>query len=794
MDGAADVQAADIHMDGGRQVGRQALDADVAHEVVEHPAVFHADGFAEFFDDDFGMDGLVGVDLVQVHVEDLVFDRVLLDFFDQGQVLLGRGLAADFKIDQHVFRVGGIEGADKFDGGEFQSLGFPVAVEHGGDFAVAAGFLDRGGAESGAALSFELDAMCHDVPFSGWMELVRKQEFHRRVNAFSRVFSFDRPRPAGNDARRMASLPPPPAPAPVRRAGVFVPAFALRRDGDTGCGDTLAVRQMADWCARHGFGVLQLLPIHETSGDNSPYNAISSCALDITTLAAEPAHVPGLSQEAVDLALTPAFRRSLQSGPVPYRQVKALKWHLCREAFAGFCTPGAVAPALLKAFDNFRADEESWLFPYALFRALMAEQDDSPVWEDWPRHLRTLKGAIAWMNKLGPERRAHFEVEIRFYQFVQWVLHRQWEDTAAHAAANGVALMGDIPFGLSRSSADVWAQPEQFDLQWSGGAPPEPLFQPDEFTKRWGQNWGVPLYRWEIMEHDGFAWWRRRVRQTTRIFKIFRIDHVLGFYRVFAFPWPPRDNTRYAALSREEVQALAGDLPRFLPHDDETPESRTANQAGGERLLRILQEASGQAVIAAEDLGVVPPYVRPSLLALGISGFKIPMFERDEATREYLPPAAYPELTLSTLSTHDHETMRGLWDRLWAAIAADLGPGAIPRGDEGLGEAGKQAAWELYRLQRFARLDDRALLPDYEPAVREALLRTLWETPSWLAIAMITDLFGLDLRFNVPGPVSESNWSERLPFTLEELLEGTWQPAVQQALRPALLAAARCGG
>lgn len=621
------------------------------------------------------------------------------------------------------------------------------------------------------------------------MELLRKQEFPAPVNAFSPPFSFD-VAPARRDCCRPMATTPPAPPAPPTRAGLFVPAFALRRPNDAGCGDTLAVQEMATWCARHGFSVLQLLPINETSGDNSPYNAISSCALDITTLTVDPDHLPGLTPETLHHLFPADLQHRLAQGPVAYRQVKALKWHLCREAFARF-SAGPSDPALQRAFDQFRATEESWLFPYALFRTLMAIHQESPVWEEWPRHHRSPKAALAWLKKLGPDRRTAFEVEVRFYQFVQWVLHRQWEQTAAHAAALGVALMGDIPFGVSRSSADVWAQPEQFNLQWCGGAPPEPLFQPDEFTKKWGQNWGVPLYRWNIMEHDDFAWWRRRVRQTTRIFRMFRIDHVLGFYRVFAFPWHPRDNHRFTHLTPDEVKAAAGDLPRFLPHDDESPESRAANHAAGERLLRILQQAAGDTTIVAEDLGVVPVYVRPSLLSLGISGFKIPMFERDEASQEYKPTADYPPLTLATLSTHDHETMRGLWDRLWAAIEADLGPGTIPRGDEGLGPSGKQAAWELYRLQRFARLDDRTLIRDFEPAVHQALLRALWATPSWLAIAMITDLFALNLRFNVPGPVSESNWSERLPFTTADLLTGTFRPDLQATFRPTLSAAGR---
>jgi 4-alpha-glucanotransferase len=548
---------------------------------------------------------------------------------------------------------------------------------------------------------------------------------------------------------------------------------------------------MIDWCARTGLAVLQVLPINETSGDNSPYNAISSCALDITTLTVEPEWVPGLTQEAVDLALTPELRRAVSGGPVAYRQVKALKWHLCREAFVQFSTPGGVPPALHKAFENFRTDEEPWLFPYALFRALMADQDDSPVWEEWPEALRDPRTALDWLRAQDAQRRAALEVEIRFYQFAQWVLYRQWEETAGHAAANGVALMGDIPFGISRSSADVWARPEQFDLQWCGGAPPEPMFQPDEFTKVWGQNWGVPLYRWDAMEADDFAWWRRRVNRTTRIFKMFRIDHVLGFYRVYAFPWQPRDNPLYVGMTPEEVVSALGDRPRFLPHDDESEEGRSANRAGGERILRILQEAAGDAVIVAEDLGVVPVYVRPSLLELGISGFKIPMFERDEASREYKDPEGYPPLSLATLSTHDHETMRGLWERLWAALEADLGPGTIPRGDAGLGETARQASWELYRLLRFAGVDDHILVRDFEPQIRAALLRRLLHTPSWLAVAMITDVFGLDLRFNVPGPVSESNWSERLPFTVEDLIEGRWRPVEQREFRAALQVSGR---
>src|SRR5947199_5697208 len=115
----------------------------------------------------------------------------------------------------------------------------------------------------------------------------------------------------------------------------------------------------------------------------------------------------------------------------------------------------------------------------------------------------------------------------------------------SYAEAHGVALMGDIPFGVSYYSADVFARPDEFMLEWSGGAPPEPYFKDDAFTQKWGQNWGIPLYRWDQMRADNFAWWRQRVRGLRHLFHVFRIDHVLGFYRIHSFPWRPEENIRF---------------------------------------------------------------------------------------------------------------------------------------------------------------------------------------------------------------------------------------------------------
>ncbi|MDR1191353.1 MAG: 4-alpha-glucanotransferase [Verrucomicrobiales bacterium] len=559
-----------------------------------------------------------------------------------------------------------------------------------------------------------------------------------------------------------------------RCAGIFVPVFALRSEDDLGAGDTKSLTVMVAWCARAGFSVLQVLPINETSDDNSPYNAISANALDITTLHITPESVPGLTQKIYDELCPPLTVEKLRQGPVQYGAVKKLKRELCRWAFERFeKAKSKVADGQRGKFEQFIRDEKSWLADYGLFRVLMELNDGAPTWERWLPEHRSPSAARSWLATLSKREQTKLAGRERFFAFVQWLLFTQWSAVRADGDARGVALMGDIPFGVSRHSADVWARRENFDLRWSGGAPPEPFFQPDEFTKKWGQNWGMPLYDWEFMAADGHSWWRQRVRQVSRFFRIFRIDHILGFYRCYAFPWRPEENSVYTPLTVTEAKKKAGALPRFFPRDDETEESCAANREHGEALIEMLKDAAGDSIIVGEDLGVVPIYARPSLARLNVSGFKIPLFERDEESKEYLPPEEYPSLSVATLATHDHETMAGMWATWWREFARSRELAGLPDADGELVQKGVYASWELYRTQRFCRLDDRTLLSvsDYEPAVREALCRRLLESKSWLATLMVTDLFGLKIRFNVPGPVAESNWSERLPFNMEAVAD-----------------------
>jgi 4-alpha-glucanotransferase len=397
--------------------------------------------------------------------------------------------------------------------------------------------------------------------------------------------------------------------------------------------------------------------------------------------------------------------------------------------------------------------QADWLEGYGLFRVLMDENRVNELWDRWPEQQRTLPKARAWLERQPALTRKRIAKRERFYKWVQWVAYRQWEATRAYAGERGVMLMGDVPFGVSYYSSDVFSEPGIFDLQWSGGAPPEPAFWDNPFVAKWGQNWGVPLYRWDRLRKDKFRWWRQRVRLTRDIFHLFRIDHVLGFYRLYGFPWRPQENMDYAALTLDQARTrTGGNLPHFFPNDDSTPSNQEMNRNEGEEYLRALLEETGQHRLIGEDLGMVPPYVRPSLTALGIAGFKIPIWE-PKWDGWLIDGADYERLSVTTYATHDHEPLRLWWDNRFRDTQA--------------GGEKRAVAWDqMVKLTAFAHMH----MPEPEPwsdPLHLTLLRALFRSNSWIAVCMITDLFGSAQRFNVPGAVAESNWSERFQYDIE---------------------------
>lgn len=539
-------------------------------------------------------------------------------------------------------------------------------------------------------------------------------------------------------------------------AGILEPVFAMRTESDLGIGDTEAVRQMIDWCHRHDLNILQVLPINELSDDNSPYNAVSSLALEPTTISVTPADVPDLSKADFDSITSLESLSELRHGQVNYARVGRLKKQLLLAAFHSFLenhfereTPRALE------FRAFLIENADWLSEYALFRTLMEENGNFPTWDRWLPEHRNPNTARTWILSLPERQRDGLMRKQLFFIYVQWLAFTQWQAIKAYGTSRRVYLMGDIPFGVGRYSADVWANRGIFDLEWSGGAPPEKVFKVDEFTEKWGQNWGIPNYRWDELRRRDFDWWRTRVGNIQKVFHLYRIDHVLGFFRIYSFPWTPDRNREFLPLTEDEAaQRTGGRLPGFKAFPDDTPEHRVANQKQGEELLQVVMEGSGDTTVIAEDLGVVPEYVPTTLRKLGVPGFRIPVLFREPDGR-YSPATEYPHLSVVQPATHDHPPLAAAWAEAWNGIES--------------GKAVQAHRAELVHFMEFVSLKGEDPPRQFTHRLHDAFTRTLMHSPSWLAVFQITDVYGLTARFNTPGSVSPDNWTCRMTQTVSEL-------------------------
>ena len=536
-------------------------------------------------------------------------------------------------------------------------------------------------------------------------------------------------------------------------AGVLVPLFALRSEDDLGIGDVKTLREFIDWSAQIGLKVVQLLPINEMGADHSPYNAISAIALEPTTLHLAPGSPADLSREDFDQVLAKYDLQKLRKGRVKYRRVRRLKFELLERAFGNFSRRAIEDPTYRTDFEAF-CKAEPWLDEYAFFRALMERNQNREAWEYWQEQHCSSESASAWKANLTPKKQAEFNDRMDFYRYVQWIAHLQWTTIKAHAEAREIALMGDIPFGINRCSADVFSRRDEFVLDWFGGAPPEPYFKDDEFTQKWGQNWGIPLYRWDIMRSRHFSWWRQRVRAVRKIFHLFRIDHVLGFYRIYAFPWRPERNQEFLPLSWDEMRKRTGGaFPQFYPRDDSRRENCEANAREGQDYLRMVLEEAGQSRVVGEDLGIVPHYVRPSLRSLDVATFKIPQWENYDDGGS-IPGKEYYRLSVATYATHDHKPLRALWEDAFERAST---PSA------------QQSKHTLAKIREFAGLPLLDTKIDFDRDFYPGIMEALFRSESWIAIVMITDLLARRDRFNVPGTATSFNWSRRLPRTVAEL-------------------------
>lgn len=305
-----------------------------------------------------------------------------------------------------------------------------------------------------------------------------------------------------------------------RGAGVAIPVFSLRSESDWGAGDFLDIRMMADWAASTGQRFIQLLPINDTTmthswTDSYPYNAISCFALHPMYLNVEEV---GILASAERMAYYRAEAHKLnQLSTVDYEAVCSLKDRYTRELYA----EQADNTLSSTQFEEFVNANSEWLRPYAAF-CVLRDRYRTACPRDWEQYAVYKPSLIASFIKAN-------KADIDYIFFIQFHLDRQLRIARHYAHSLGVAIKGDIPIGISRDSVDAWLYPRLFNLECSAGAPP------DAFSTL-GQNWGFPTYNWDEMAHDGFAWWKNRFSKMSQYFDAYRIDHVLGFFRIWQIP------------------------------------------------------------------------------------------------------------------------------------------------------------------------------------------------------------------------------------------------------------------
>lgn len=305
-----------------------------------------------------------------------------------------------------------------------------------------------------------------------------------------------------------------------RGAGTAIPVFALRSADDLGCGDFLDLKQMIKWCAITGQTMLQTLPVNDTTKtktwtDSYPYSANSSFALH--PMFVRPSAVGKLADTAMLAEFKAEGDRLNTLDKIDYEAVTALKERYMRALFAQCGKRQMAAPA----FKAFVKENESWLVPYAAWRTLR-DRFNTPDTAEWGEYAAYSPAKVAALCKECPD-------ETGYFLWEQYHLDKQLRDVRDYAHQHGVVLKGDIPIGVGRESVDTWKDPRLFNLDCQAGAPP------DDFSVL-GQNWGFPTYNWEEMATDGFAWWKARFGKMAEYFDAYRIDHILGFFRIWQIP------------------------------------------------------------------------------------------------------------------------------------------------------------------------------------------------------------------------------------------------------------------
>lgn len=489
--------------------------------------------------------------------------------------------------------------------------------------------------------------------------------------------------------------------------GLAIPLFSIHSHKSYGIGEYPDLSLLMDWCHSIGFDVIQFLPLNDCGLGASPYSSVSAFALNPLHLGiASLPHVmehPLLKEELKSL---PQFSYTSR---VDYARVRENKERFLRSYFQLF------GPKVLKsqAYQQF-VEQAAWLKGFAAFK-ILKERYQWSAWQTWPEPERS--PTPEFLDKLSVQEQEEFD----WHYFLQFLCDQQLNTVKKYAQEKGILLMGDIPILIDRESADVWQHQELFNLDYSAGSPP------DIYSEN-GQNWGFPIYRWEVMEKQNYQWWTSRLQWANRYYHIYRLDHIVGFFRIWATPL-----------------THPGKEGHFIPQDESTWIDH------GQRILLMMLNASEMLPIG-EDLGVVPPEVRTCLSALGICGTRVMRWQRRwNEDGQFISPQDYPIDSMTTVSTHDSETLQHWWKAypIEAQLFANFkGWSYQPLLSH---DHHREILWDSHHTSSLFHIN---LIQEYL-----ALIPGLsWPTPE-------------EERINIPGLISDRNWTYRLRLPLEELIQ-----------------------
>ena len=463
----------------------------------------------------------------------------------------------------------------------------------------------------------------------------------------------------------------------LKTHGIAVPIFALQ--GKYGIGDIASLRNLIQRLKGFPIDVIQVLPLNALGPfEISPYSSISAFANELLYI----------DIDLLSNSKTPVNTYS-NDQTADYALARRIKTEALKNSYGEFINSENLIDR--QSFAVFKEKQRYWLESYSHFHYRL-DENRCAYW-DWSQD------SSKWSStdEVG---------NVEFYSYVQWIFYEQWQTLRTEAGQVGITLMGDLPIYVSKNSADVWSNPELFQTGIHAGVPPD-LYSED------GQDWGNPIYDWDLMQEDNFLWWRQRMEWLKEFFDIVRVDHIRGLHDY----WAVKDG--------------------FSPK-----ETKDWIEGPRDGIIEAIREAGVE--IIGEDLGLITKEVEHWMRRLNVPGYRVFIFGwgwyakqgQDYGALKYKNPNSYPEHSLCCSSTHDSESLTEF----------------------------------LNNLTEIQRSDLRSFLNCSEDKLRITILRSLRDSPSKYVIHPIQDLMDLSIRINTPGTVGEKNWTSIIP--LDNLEQG----------------------